>query len=388
LVKEKLSDDAQVFAPKNGLSQGVARARQTVDTLPLKLYRRRQEGVFSPHWLPDTTRGTIEKMNPDIINLHWIGAGFTQIETLAKLNRPLVWSLHDMWAFTGGCHYSDGCDRYRQNCGACPQLQSDRPADLSRWIWQRKSSAWEKLDLTVVALSRWLGDCAKASSLFQNVRVEVIPNGIDPWQYRPMGKQLARQILGLPQDKRLILFGTLKATSDKRKGFHLLQAALQILRESEAGTDAELVIFGASEPENPPDFGLKSHYLGMFGDDVSLALIYSAADVFVLPSTQENLANTIMESLACGTPCVAFDIGGMPDLIDHLDSGYLAQPFDIQDLARGMAWVLAESERSGELAKNARRQVEQRFSQEQQARRYRALYEECVARSRAVLPLA
>ena len=374
LVQEKLSNDGTVLAPKTRLEQGIARAKLTIETLPLKVYRQRDETTFSIQWLPDRIVPRINQLDPDIINLHWINQSYAQIETLAKLKQPLVWSLHDMWAFTGGCHYNQDCDRYIASCGTCPQLGSTTDCDLSRWVWQRKAKAWKNLNLTIVALSSWLGKCAKDSSLFHNSRIEIIPNGIDTQKYKPINRQVARELLNLPQDKQLVLFGSLKATRDQRKGFHLLQPALQDLSKSGWHDRLELVVFGAAQPENPPDFGFKSHYLNTLSDDLSLALVYSAADVFVLPSVQDNLPNTIMEAIACGIPCVAFNIGGMPDLIEHQQNGYLAQAYKTEDFAQGIGWVLENEERYQKLSFRAREKVEQEFTLGIQARRYLSLY--------------
>jgi glycosyltransferase involved in cell wall biosynthesis len=379
LVQDKSSNDRAVTAPSTRLGQSIAKTRIAFDALPLKFYRQRDDTTFSLQWLPDGTVSKIVQLKPDIINIHWTGEAFLQVETIAKFNRPLVWSLHDMWAFTGGCHYNQDCDRYTASCGACPQLHSSKDWDLSRWVWQRKAKAWKGRNLTIVALSSWLGKCASSSSLFNELRVEVIPNGLDTTKYRPINRQVARELLNLPQDKHLVLFGSLKATSDKRKGFHLLHPALQDLSKSGWQDRLELVIFGASEPENPPDFGFKAHYLGTLSDDLSLALVYSAADVFVLPSTQENLANTVMEAIACGTPCVTFNIGGMPDMIEHQKNGYLAQPYKIEDLAQGIAWVLESQERHQKLSHRAREKAEQEFTWEIQSRRYESLFSEILA---------
>ncbi|MEO0455221.1 MAG: glycosyltransferase family 4 protein [Cyanobacteria bacterium P01_A01_bin.114] len=378
VVQGKQTADANVIAPKSKLAEGLAKARVTFDGLPLKLYRQRKSTLLSLQWLPDRCATQIKHLKPDIINLHWANDAYVQIETLAKLKPPLVWSLHDMWAFTGGCHYTQGCDRYRQACGACPHLGSQTDLDLSRWVWQRKRKTWRRANLTIVALSQWLGDCARESSLLKDIRVEVIPNGIDTQAYKPIDKQTARQLLGLPSDKQLVLFGALKATSDQRKGFHLLQPALRELSQNGWHDRLELVVVGASQPDTPTDFGFKTHYLGTFADDLTLALIYSAADLFVAPSVQENLANTVMEALACGTPCVAFKVGGMPDMIDPYQNGYLAQPFEIEDLAQGIAWVLENTDRHQALAANARETVMQRFTLEIQAHRYATLFEDVI----------
>ena len=373
LVQNKSSEDKAVTAPQTRLSESIARMRIAVDVLPLKLYSQRQ-GCFSAQWLPDTVIPKVELLNPDIINLHWIREAFVQIETIAKFKQPVVWTLHDMWAFTGGCHYSWNCDRYTASCGACPQLGSNKNWDLSSWIYQRKTKAWKNSNLTIVTLSSWLAKCARSSSVFQNSRIELIPNGLDTKKYRPINQKIAREILRLPENKQLILFGSLHATSDKRKGFHLLQAALQNLSQSEWQDKFELVIFGASQPENPPEFGFKSHYLGTFSDDLALALLYSAADVFVLPSVTDNLPNTVMEAIACGTPCVAFNIGGMPDMIEHQKNGYLAQPYQIEDLAQGIVWVLENKDRHQKLADYAREKAEKEFTLDIQAHRYLSLY--------------
>lgn len=376
LVKEKSSPDPRVIAPITKLAQGIAKTKQTFADLPLKFYSQRQRTTFSAQWLPDTVVSQVSKIAPDVINLHWINNSYMQIETLRKLKQPLVWSLHDMWAFTGGCHYNQTCDRYINSCGMCPQLGSNQEWDLSRWIWRRKVKAWQNVNLTIVALSSWLANCAASSSLFKERRIEIIPNGIDTQIYRPIPSELAREVLNLPQDKQLLLFGSLNATSDKRKGFHLLQGTLQELRKSGYGEDLELVVFGASEPENPPELGFKTHYLGTFADDLSLALIYSAADVFVLPSVQDNLPNTIMEAIACGTPCLGFKIGGLPDMIEHQSNGYLAQPYKIDDLAQGIIWLLENQERYQKLAHRAREKVEQEFTSDLQAKRYLNLFRE------------
>lgn len=374
LVHEKSSDDKTVFAPKIALFQGIARAKKTVDGLPLKVYRQRSNASYSLGCLPDRIVPKVNQINPDIINLHWINAGFMQIETIAKLNRPLVWTLHDMWAFTGGCHYSGDCEGYLKSCGGCPQLSSSKKWDLSSWIWQRKAKVLRDLNLTIVTPSNWLANCARASSLFKDLQIEVIPNGVDTQRYRPINKIVARELLNLPQDKQLILFGAIQATSDTRKGFNLLKSALESLSNSGWKDKLEVAIFGASRPENPPDFGFKAHYLGICNDDIFLALIYSAADVFVLPSTEENLANTVMESIACATPCVAFNIGGTSDMIEHEINGYLAQPFKVEDLAQGIAWILDNKERYEKLSYYAREKAEQNFTQQIQARRYLAVF--------------
>jgi len=379
LVQDKSGSDKAVTAPSTRLGQSIAKMRVALDALPLKFYRQRDGTTFSLQWLPDKIVPKILQLHPEVINLHWTGEAFIQVETIAKFNRPLVWTLHDMWTFTGGCHYDQDCDRYTASCGACPQLCSSKDWDISHWVWQRKAKAWKNLNLTIVCPSLWLAECARASSLFKNVRIEIIPYGLDTARYKPLNRQVARDLLNLPQDKQLVLFGALKATSDKRKGFHLLQPALQEMSKSEWKDGLELVVFGSAAPENPSYLGFKTHYLDILRDDLSLALVYSAADVFVLPYTQDNLPNTVLEAIACGTPCVAFNIGGMPDMIEHQKNGYLAQAYKIEDLAQGMAWVLENKERHQKLCDRAREKAEQEFTLEIQARRYLSLFTEILS---------
>lgn len=378
LVQSKSSDDFTVLGGKTKLEKGLGKVKPTLDILPLNFYPQREKTVFSTQWLPSNIHAKINQFNPDVVNLHWICGGFIPIESLAKFKVPLVWTLHDMWAFTGGCHYAGNCEGYLNNCGNCPQLKSNQSLDLSRWIWQRKSKAWDKLDLTVIALSDWLAECVKKSSLFHNKKVKIIPNGIDTNLYKPIDKKIARDLLNLPQDKKLILFGAISATSDKRKGFQFLNPALEKLALENQKKDFELVVFGASQPAQNSNLPFKTNYLGRLNDDVSLALVYSAVDVFIAPSLEDNLPNTVMESLACGTPSVAFKIGGMPDMIEHQINGYLAKPFDIDDLTHGISWIVKDNQNYQKLSENARKTVEDKFTLKLQAQRYLEVYQEAI----------
>ena len=372
LVQARLTGDRTVVAPTSKIDRGIAAIKPALDQIPFLLHRNRDRtiNIYSSQWLPNKILKKIEAINPDIINIHWICGGFVPIEAIGKLNKPLVWTFHDMWAITGGCHYNGECDRYQQSCGSCPQLGSNRDWDLSRWIWQRKAKAWRDLNLTIVTPSHWLADTARSSSLFENAPIEVIGNGIDPQIYQPHSPEIARKILNLPQDKKIILFGALDSTQDKRKGFSLLFAALQKLQALESRNRVELVIFGASTPTNPPDFGFKTRYIGKLSDDVSLSLLYAAADVFVAPSIQDNLPNTILEAMFCGTPCTAFKIGGIPDLIDDRENGYLARPFLPEDLAAGIHWILEDRDRYQKLATKSRDKAIANFSLDRQSQKY------------------
>ena len=375
LVQTQATDDINVDRPNTIISNILRLSRVALDEMILKLYPKRENIIFSPAMIPDRLRQKVAEYDPDIVHLHWIAHGFLRIETLKTFNKPLLWTLHDSWPFTGGCHIPFECIRYRQCCGKCPTLGSTNDNDISRWIWRRKKKAWRDLNLTIVTPSRWLANCAKASSLFHNIRIEVIPNGLDLKVFKPMNKRVARERLNLVVDKKIILFGAISAVHDRNKGFHFLHQALQMISKKYPD-EYEVLIFGSTEPSEPPNFGFKTHYLGYLQGDASLAWLYSAADVFISPSIQENLPYTVMESLACGTPCVAFNIGGMPDLIEHEQNGYLAKPFEPEDIARGISWVLENGDRWKMLSQKARRKVENEFSLEIIANRYAKLYQE------------
>ncbi|OPL15702.1 MAG: glycosyl transferase [delta proteobacterium ML8_D] len=378
LVQTKSSDDKSVIDPGNKLKRGLALLRPTFDSAFKKLSSGGSKTIFSPAWLPFSgILSQINSISPDIIHLHWICDGMLRIEELKRINKPIIWTLHDMWSFTGGCHYNDGCERFQQACGSCPQLNRSGKNDLSRSVLRRKKKAWSKLNITIVAPSTWLAECAKESSLFSGRRMEVIHNGLNLNLFKPINKTTARKIWNLPINKKLILFGGMSATGDLRKGFDLLYEGLKQL-SAQWSNGAELIVFGSSEPENPPDFGLPVHYLGYLYDDVSLALLYAAADVMVTPSKQDNLPNTVVESLACGTSAVAFDVGGMPDIIEHKINGYLAKPFDTFDLAAGIDCVLSDEKRYRDLCIKAREKAVTCFDIEKIARQYAELYESII----------
>ena len=374
LVQKKISNDHTVIGPETKFQKVMARVRPIMDKVPVKFYKNKNEALFSPAWVPFS--GVVKKINvtdPDIVHLHWIAFGMIRIEELARIRKPIIWTLHDSWAFTGGCHIPFDCKKYTKNCGCCPTLNSNKKKDLSYKILQRKRKSWKNLDLTIVTPSSWLGKCAKKSSLFYKTRVEVIPNGIDLSRFKPIDKNIAREVLCLPKDKKLILFGAMSAINDRNKGFHLLKQSLKKFQLI-GNKNIEFVVFGFSKPKNEENLGFKIHYLGRLNDEISLALVYSTADVFIIPSIQENLPNTIMESLACGIPVVAFNIGGIHDMIEHQKNGYLAKPFDTTDLAYGIKWVLEDDTRLKELSENAREKVINEFDIIKVAKRYEDLY--------------
>lgn len=376
-VQRKYGNAPLVDGPRSLFGKAMGFARPTIEQLLSGITPGKMKGPFCAAFLPDGLLAQVSGTSPDILHLHWV-ARMMRLETLHSFTVPIVWTLHDSWAFTGGCYLPGDCTRYRESCGACPALGSSREDDLSRRVWQRKEKAWRGLNLTIVAPSRWMADCARSSSLFRGTRTEVIPNGIDVQSYKPVERHAARERFSLPHDKKLVLFGATSATQDRNKGFHLLTKALRELAATTKDDRVELVIFGSAEQDKLSSLGFKAHYLGWQNDDISLSQLYSAADVFVLPSIQESLGYTVMEAMACGTPCVAFNQGGVPDLIDHQQNGYLAQPYEPSDLARGIDWIMEDEYRREELSRNARLKIERAFAIEIVAKRHLELYREIV----------
>jgi glycosyltransferase involved in cell wall biosynthesis len=373
LVQKKSSDDFTVLSKSSKFQRGVSVLRPTIDTLPILFYKKRDKTLFSSSWLGfSDIVDRINEINPDIVHLHWICGGLMRIEDIVKIKAPIVWSLHDMWAFTGGCHYDNFCGAYEKECGNCKVLGSHKSDDLSSRVFERKRKSFAKIeDLTILGLSSWLYVASKNSTLFKDKKHICLPNSLNTSVFKPFDKDSARELWNLPRDKKLILFGAINATSDRRKGFKELYQALQKLTIE----DTELVIFGSSKPKETLDFPFKIHYLGHIHDDVSLVTLYSSVDVMVVPSLQENLSNAIMESLSCATPVVSFDVGGNSDMIEHERNGYLAKAFETDDLAKGIEWVLNDPNYD-KLCKNAREKVLREFDSKVVARKYIELYEE------------
>lgn len=368
-----------VMGPQTRWQKLAAQIRPRLTRPLLRLQRSGNPIFHSVNLLPSGRVRRINQSDVDVVHLHWVNKEMLSIAEIGRIAHPVVWTLHDGWAFCGAEHHSrlGGQARYRDGYASDNRDDDHRGVDIDRWVWRRKMKHFSKARFTVVTPSRWLGACAADSQIFREHRVEVIPNGIDLQLYKPIEPAQARSILGLPPDQPLVLFGALHSTHLDLKGYSLLTEALTHL-PGYATDDVELVVFGASD--GPQTVGpYRARYVGTLRDEFSLVLAYSAADVFVAPSKQDNLPNTVMEALACGTPCVAFDIGGMPDLIDHGENGYLAEAFDPHDLARGIGWVLQDEARRQGLSMASRRKVEQSFDDRHVAERYRHLYRDVVA---------
>ena len=342
-----------------------AARRPLLDALPVLPWRQRRSPHWGNAWLGNAaTRNAIREFAPDVTHLHWVNHGMLSLRDVARLRGPVVWTLHDSWAFTGGCHSPQECRRFQNRCGGCPELKSRWERDLSRWNWNRKRSAWTKAEFTVVAPSRWLADMAKHSSLLAGRRIETIPNAVDTAVFRPMDRAWARREMGLPENAPIFLFAAHGAATDWNKGMDLWRATLAAVAREYPGAVAALA--GAPAGSLPtPVCGLGTLSPGR------LAMAMAAADVTVVPSRMENLPNVVAESLACGTPVAAFAVGGIPEMIRTGETGFLARPHDPADLAQGICGLLA---RGGGMRAACAAFARETYAPETVARRHLELY--------------
>jgi glycosyltransferase involved in cell wall biosynthesis len=323
---------------------------------------------FSFAWFGRSVIHHPDVKNADIIHLHWVNHGFLDpkhIAEIAKLNKPVVWTFHDSNAFTGGCHVRYDCDHFQRECGYCPLLKDPGADDYSHRIWLQKQKAYNKLDFTIIAPSSWMLNSIQASSLMQGKQIEQIPNTLETTLFKPINKHQAKQQTGLATDKFIFLSGFMPSRKDLHKGTQYLLDSLQMLKERLGikATEIELVVFGNRDTAGMPDFPFKTTFLGTISNDEKLAACYSAADAFLIPSLEDNLPYTVMESLACGTPVIAFTTGGIPNMVQHLYNGYLAEYRSAESFADGMEWIINYPDPE-KLHQQARQTVMDKFAED------------------------
>jgi glycosyltransferase involved in cell wall biosynthesis len=291
-----------------------------------------------------------------------------------------VWTLHDQWAFCGGEHYTEEDRRFAEGYRSDNRAAGEGGLDINRWIWARKRRAYRRVErLAAVAPSRWIADLARKSILLADRRVEHIPYGIDSSRFHPIDRDIARDILGLPRERRFVLFGAFGGINNPRKGFSLLASALRHLASDGRGGDLELIIFGSGADDVPINVGIPARSMGVLHDDISLALIYAAADVYVATSSADNLPLTVMEAMACGIPVIGVAVGGMADIVKDGETGRLITSRDPATLAQALEWVLADEPRRRRLGVAARALIEREYTLARQATRYAALYQQLTA---------
>jgi glycosyltransferase involved in cell wall biosynthesis len=310
----------------------------------------------------------------DIIHLHWINFGFLSLQSLENLfsmGKPVVCTLHDMWTFTGGCHYSRGCDSYLSHCQYCPYLAKPDKYDISFYQFEKKKFIYDQAKLALVSPSGWLGGLVKSAALTKYRTSLTIPNCLDTTLFSPHNKLEIRKMLGLPENKNLILFAGAN-TQDPRKGFTYFREAISHVRSFVE--NVEVLIFGKANPQNFDNFPVPVHYLGKITQPEEMVKAYNAANMIVVPSLEDNLPNTVMEALSCGVPAVGFSTGGIPEMIDHQVNGFVSAFGSAESLAEGITWVL-QNDGNNAISENARKKVLNTYSEKIVSSQYQNLYD-------------
>jgi len=379
LVMGKAGDDPLVMAPGSRFGRLLARIKPALEVQWTRLAAR-PRSPFSVNRFPELTLRRIRELDPDVVHLHWILYGFLRPESIAKLGKPIVWTLHDMWPVTGGCHYSGSCHAFEIRCGMCPLLGRPSATDLSAREWARKERCWRKLQLDVITPSHWLAGLVSRSALFRSRGVKVIPNTLDLSLFRPMDRDSTRRMLGLPVDRPLILFCSGNALNNPRKGLDLLEKATREPSLSQRVPGLSVVIVGVPPAGRLGGFGIPVISVDTIEDESKMAACYAATDLTVVPSREDNLPNTILESMACGRPCVGFRVGGIPEVIRQGETGWLAEPYEHTGLAEGIATLLGNRDLYADIARRCRQRVEEMCSPAVVARQYVAAYERVMVR--------
>jgi len=350
--KTTLNDDSVISTTQTKKGKLFNIFRGQIELLIVKFYKNKL--IFSTGLFGVDFTKTKEYKEADIIHLHWINGGFVNMKHLSKIDKPIVWTIRDMWPMTGGCHYAMECEKYKTGCGSCEQLQSNSNYDLSKFILNRKKKFLPK-SMKIVGISSWLSQKAKESYLFKDFDVITIFNNVNTNDFFPIEKNIAKKLLGIKTNKKIILAGAQDLKSFY-KGFDKFIEAIKQLNKNKYF----LCFFGNLDKSIVNNLGFEYKNFGFLYDTISLRLLYSASDVFVAPSLMDAFGKTLVESMACGTPVVCFDATGPKDIVTHKVDGYKAKPFDTTDLKNGIEWVL-DADNYDELCKNAREKVVREF---------------------------
>lgn len=386
LLHEGLLSNFSVMEPDKSLS--LEAVRSPLNLKEKILYRiRKNIGIHGPKWIYPKVKESlslsmqgmniyehIKQTSPDIIHLHWVCNGTLKLRSLAQLNIPIIWTLHDMWPFTGGCYYTGTCSRYRIGCGKCPQIGSEKEEDVTHRLIRQKGQILDSLPLHIVTPSKWMSKCAKESLLFSKTPTVTIPYGIDPNDYPIHNSKLAKVELGLDPDKSYILFLAANAISDPRKGFHLFKEAILETATKLKINHVELLIVGIGKEQTLEEFPIECTTFPYIKDTRKINLLYAAADLFVAPSKEDNLPNTVIEAMASGTPTLAFNIGGMPDMIEHMRTGYLVEEVSASSLTEGLLWFYSKSCDHSKVRRDTLHKFNEEFTTNRQVERMTDLY--------------
>jgi glycosyltransferase involved in cell wall biosynthesis len=364
VVGYKKTQDPTIHGP-----QGYAgKATQYTYVIQDKLYSALNgfpKTVWSSNPINHNIHKTINNLQADVVMLTWIGWGFISPKDIQEIQAPLVWRLSDMWPFTGGCHYAQDCSKYQTQCHNCPQLLLRGEHDISSKQWLEKQAVFQTKPVHIVAISKWIANLARKSALLKENPITIIPNGVDISVWNPLPKDEAKKLFSIESQKKVIGFGAANALKDTRKGFEYIRQAMQDPQLQ----DVHWLIFGADKTKTEKNRSYFTH-----ADTKVLRQIYSACDVFVVPSIQEAFGQTCIEALSCNTPLVVFEQTGCQDTVEHKYNGYCAKYQDTADVIKGIKYCLAHPH----MQQNARKKVEAEFTIQQVAKQYKKLFEQVI----------
>ncbi|POT26556.1 glycosyl transferase [Citrobacter freundii] len=374
-VRNKYSDDPYIIGAQNKKEKLINAIRPRLGQLIDKLQKTDNYNFHSGNWVPSRWSKEINSSDATVVNLHWVSGETISLKDIGKIRKPVIWTMHDMWPFCGSEHYApdEANSRWAVGYTAQNRPKTESGIDTDKISFLRKGLAWNT-PMHIVSPSAWLADCAKRSKLFRHSNITVIPNALDTSIYKPIDKHFSRSLLGLPQDKKIILFGAVGGTKDKRKGYDLLIESLKSLSNQISNDEVVCAIFGQSKPKERVEIPFPIKWLGHVHDDVTLSLIYNAADVMVVPSRQDNLPQTATESISCGVPVVAFGCTGFFDVVSHMQDGYLAKPFDIEDMASGIKLIIENEILNREMSTKGREKAVSLWDFSVVASQYAELY--------------
>lgn len=379
LVQDRSLDDPTIEGDDTPWEKLLSRGRHYFERALLRLQDTSNPIYHSVNVLPSGRVSDINQSDADVVHLHWVNNAMLSIAEIGRIQKPTVWTLHDSWPFCGAEHHAslDGKNKYQEEYSDSNRRTNRSWLDLDKWTWKRKKRHWLKVPDWLIAPSDWMAEEAQSSELFSGRPVSVIPNAINTSVYHSLDRHFSREALNLPQNQLLVVFGAVKPMSNPNKGFSLLTDTMQKIKEKDL--DIGIIVFGASHGPGREIFGYPTRYLGYLRDEYSLSLLYSAADAVVVPSRVESFGLTAAEALSCGTPVVCFRTSGLKSVVDHKKTGYLANPFDTDDFASGIEFVLDEN-RKKYLSLEARKTAVDCFSFNTVSRQHNEVYNKAIHR--------
>jgi glycosyltransferase involved in cell wall biosynthesis len=369
-IEDSFSGGWRVSGPRTKFQKIVTFIRARVNRFYRLFFRSENIVMHSPALLSSRWVKLINESDADIVNLHWIGGEMMSIADVSRIKKPIVWTLHDMWGFCGAEHVSYD-DRWKVGYLSNNRPKNESGFDINRWTWNRKIKHW-KNPIHLITPSSWLSSCANQSLIMHDWPSTIIPNPLNVNLWQPYEKGLTRKMFSFTDDSILIGFGGGEAPN---KGFDLLLDAM-VLLSRETNLKLKLIVYGQYEKIDSPRYSFPIQYMGVLQDDLSLCMLCNALDIIAVPSRNDNLPNIAVEAISCGTPIVAFKIGGLPDIVKHKETGYLAEPFSINDFAKGLEWTISQD--TAAIRKKNYSRFVNKFSSTVVANKYIEIYQKII----------